>query len=125
MEAAVRRAGSLDSNERTALSRLRRVTDRLPQSREALSFGHPAFEVLSKAYAVLDRYEGAGCLWLRVDPMEREALLVRPGWFPSPHDPGRAALCCRIDALDWRRAGRLIRMSYALALLKAPSRRPR
>lgn len=122
-EPPVRPARSLDPDERAALARVRRVASRLPGSRETRSFGHPAFEVAGRAYAVLDRYGGAACLWLRVDPMERSALLSRPGWFVSPHDPRRAALICRLDALDWRCAGRLIRMSYALTGLKALPRR--
>lgn len=102
--------------------RLRRVAARLPGSREARSFGHPAFLVAGQAYAVLDRYAAAPCLWLKVDPMERRALLARRGWFAAPYDPRRSALCCRLDALDWRRVRRLMRMSYTLTKLKPPRR---
>ena len=118
----VRPPRTLDAEELSALARLRRVAADLPGSREARSFGHPAFRVGGKAYAVLDRYAGTPCLWLKVDPMERRALLARPGWHAAPYDPRRAALCCRLDAIDWRRVRRLLRMSYALANLKPPRR---
>ena len=118
----MRPSRTLDAEELSALARLRRLAARLPGSREALSFGHPAFLTGGKAYAVLDRYKGAPCLWLKVDPMERRALLAHPGWFAAPYDPRHAALCCRLDAVDWRRLQRLLRMSYALTNLKPPRR---
>jgi predicted DNA-binding protein (MmcQ/YjbR family) len=110
--------------ERRALERLRRISARLADCTETRSFGHPAFKVGGKAFAVLDRYGGKPCLWLRIDPMERDARLAEPGWFPSPYDPRRAALCCRLESLDWRRLARRVRDSYALAALR-PARRAR
>jgi hypothetical protein len=46
----------------------------------------PASRVSSRA--------GRDCLWLRVAASDRERLLKRRGWFPSPYDPRRTALCC-------------------------------
>jgi predicted DNA-binding protein (MmcQ/YjbR family) len=119
----MRTAAVLGPLERRALERLRRISARLPGSTATRSFGHPTFKVAGKSFIVLDRYGGEPCLWLRVDPMERDARLAEPGWFPSPYDPRRVALCCRLESLDWRRLAGRVRDSYTLAALRAPSRR--
>ena len=121
----MRASSSGDALERRAVERLTRISARLPDSGATRSFGHPAFKVGGKSYAVIDRYGGKPCLWLRIDPMERKARLAEPGWFPSPYDPRRLALCCRLDSLDWRRLGRRVRDSYALVALKMPRARRR
>jgi len=119
----VRKVRALDADERVALERLRRIVRSLDGSVETLSFGHPAFKVAGNTYAVLDRYGGGKCLWLRVDPMDRADRLAEPGWFASPYDPRRTALCCRLEAIDWRRMGARVRSSYALAALKVARRK--
>ena len=73
-------------------------------------------------HAVLDRYGGYECLWLRVGPMERAGLLASPGWFESPYDPRRTALCCRLESIDWRRMRALVRRSHSLAAPHAGTR---
>jgi predicted DNA-binding protein (MmcQ/YjbR family) len=114
---------ALSPRESRALEHLRRIAARLPGSAETVTFGHPTFRVGGKTYAVLDRYDGHECLWLRVDPMARARLRAAPGWFESPYDPRRTALCCRLEAIDWRRARALVRMSHALAALGPVKRR--
>jgi hypothetical protein len=81
---------------------------------EVKSFGHPTFTIRGSAFAVIDRYAGRDCLWLRIDPMNRAEFLKIPGWFASPYDPKSLALCCELDRFDWRRLGRLLRLSYQL-----------
>jgi predicted DNA-binding protein (MmcQ/YjbR family) len=98
-----------------ALQGLRRICATLPDCAETVSFGNPAFRRGAKAFAVLDRYKGRACLWVRVSPARRGALLSQEGWFASPYDPHETALCCRLDALDWGAAPELIEASYALA----------
>ncbi len=115
----------LDAAERRALARLRRLAAPLDGAVEVRSFGHPAFKAAGRLFAVLDRYRGEPCLWLRVDPLERTALIARRGWFAAPYDPRCAALCCRLEAIDWRRIGARVRDSYALATLGSGARRPR
>jgi len=105
----------LSPQEGLALERLRRIAGGLPGSEEGLTFAHPTFKVAGKAFAVLDRYHGSECLWLRVDSMERAGLLASPGRFESPYDPRRTALCCRLESIDWRRMRALVRRSHALA----------
>jgi len=106
-----------------ALQRLRRIAGALPGAAETVTFGHPTFKVAGKAFAVLDDYGGRDCLWLRVGATERASLLASPGWFESPYDPRRAALCCRLESIDWRLIGPLVWKSHALALPRGDGRR--
>jgi hypothetical protein len=113
--AARRRPPAPSTAARSALARLRRACADWGGVSEAPSFGHPALRVRGVPFAVLDRYRGHACLWLRVAPPERAALLATHGWFPAPYDPRQGALCVRLEAIDWRRIRPLLRISYALA----------
>jgi predicted DNA-binding protein (MmcQ/YjbR family) len=106
---------ALSPQENLALERLRGIAGSLPGSVESVTFTHPTFKVAGRTFAVLDRYHGRECLWLRVDPMERAGLLAASGWFESPYDPRRTALCCDLESIDWRRMRALVRRSHALA----------
>ena len=119
----MRKQRLLSKPEAVALARLQRMTARLAGALETVSFGHPTFAIGGKAFAVLDRYSGEECLWVRVDPLERARLLAGDGWRESPYDPRRLALICPLTAIDWRRIGRQVRSSYQLAALAAPRRR--
>ena len=116
------RAGSSPPKS-LVLERLRRIAGELQGTEETVTFGHPTFKVGGKTFAVLDRYGGHECLWLRVGPTERAGLLASPGWFESPYDPRRIALCCRLGSIDWRRLRPLVRRSHALAVPRAGTRR--
>ena len=118
----MRKQRPLSEAETLALERLRRLAEPLAGVSETLSFGHPTFTIRGNAFAVLDRYSGEECLWVRVDPLERAGLLASAGWRESPYDPRRAALICSLTATDWRRIGRQFRTSYRLAALRAPKR---
>ncbi len=104
-----------------ALTRLRGIASGLRESAETVSFGHPAFAVRGRTFAVLDRYGGHDCLWLRVMPAVRAEVLGSKGWSASPYDPRGTALICRLDAIDWRKLRTRVRESHALAAL-APSK---
>ena len=111
-----KRARELTAPAISALGRLRTVAGILADVDESLAFGNPTFRVNRRAFAVVDRYRGRDCLWLRVAAADRQPLLKRPGWFPSPYDPRRTALCCALEQFDWRRLRPLLRASYNLAL---------
>jgi hypothetical protein len=106
---------TLSPDARAAIQRLRRHVAPFDDVTETLTFGNPTFQTHGKTFAVLDRYQGADCLWLRVDSMERPTLLKMPGWFAAPYDPRQSALCIRLDAIDWRRISSHIRISRLLA----------
>jgi hypothetical protein len=110
------RARELSSLAIVAVGRVRTAAGTLADAEESLTFGNPTFRVNRRAFAVVDRYQGRDCLWLRVAAADRERLLKRRGWFPSPYDPHRSALCCALEQFDWRRFRPLLRASYSLAL---------
>ena len=110
----------LSAPAEAALARLRRLVGGWDGLEERQSFGHPAFHVGARPFAVLDHYQDADCLWLRIPADERAQLLATPGWFAAPYDPRRTALCVRLDAIDWRRIRARVRISYALAATPQP-----
>jgi len=114
-ENLMRPSRALSPQEGLALEHLRHIAGGLQGSVECVTFAHPTFKVAGRTFAVLDRYHGSECLWLRVHPMERASLLSSHGWFESPYDPRRTALCCRLESIDWRRMPALVRRSHALA----------
>jgi hypothetical protein len=116
-----KRARDLTSSAIDALERLRTAASGLPNVEESITFGNPTFRVNRRAFAVIDRYSGCDCLWLRVAASDRELLLKRRGWFASPYDPRQTALCCALEQFDWRRLRPLLRASYELAM--PPSRK--
>jgi predicted DNA-binding protein (MmcQ/YjbR family) len=103
------------------LIKLRKICEALPRVEEISTFGNPGFKAGRKAFAILDFYQGQDCLWLRIDPAERTELLARPGWFASPYDPRKTALCCELSAVKWNLVKPLVRRSYALSG-EAPNR---
>lgn len=108
-----RRPSSLASA--AALKRVRGAAATLTDVEETTTFGNPTFKVRRKSFAVIDHYDERDCLWLRVSVADRERLLKCRGWFPSPYDPRRTALCCALEQFDWRRLRSLLRASYELA----------
>ena len=114
---------TLNSTANVAVTRLRAAAASLAGAEESVSFGNPTFRVNRKAFAVIDRYHDRDCLWLRVESVERERLLERCGWFASPYDPRRTALCCELDQFDWRSLRPLLRASYDLALRESSKAR--
>ena len=115
---------SLNAAALDALKKVRSALAPLDDVEETASYGNPTFKVGGKAFAVLDFYEGRDCLWMLVDAVERQERLSTRGWFLSPYDPRKTALCCSLDALDWRRAKAFLRGSYQLARLSKSKRKP-
>ena len=125
MSAVSRGARVLSPSARTGLEKLRRACGPLGDYEERTSFGHPAFYAAGKSFAIIDFYDGTDCLWLRIDCDRRSELLRTPGWFASPYDPRRDALCCQLKVIDWRRIRPLLRRSYEIARLPKKNSPPR
>lgn len=87
-----------------ALERVRTVAATLSEVEESLSFGNPTFRV-----------NRDDCLRLHFGALDRERFLKGPGWFVSPYDRHRTALCCALERFDWCRLRSLLRASYGLA----------
>ena len=95
-----------------ALERLRAACRDWPGVIETTSWGNPTFEANGKAFAVLDRYRGSYCIWVRCGRERRAALLGQQGYFPAPYDQRKEAVCRKLEKLDWRRFGKVLRESY-------------
>jgi len=115
----------LSAHALKAREKIRATLKDLDDIEETTTYGNPTFKVGGRAFGVLDSYEGRDCLWMLVDAIERDQLLSERGWFPSPYDPRKTALCCYLDAIDWRRAKPLLRSSYEIARSSKSKRRPR
>ena len=121
---ASRSARTPSAEAKTWLAKLKRWTAALPGVDCTTTFGNPTFKVKGRAFLVLDRYRDTDCLWLRVAPVRRATLVAQPGWFPSPYDPKRQALCVALDSIDGRTIRSLVRASYAQAA-EPPAKRKR
>jgi len=95
-----------------ALTRLRAECADWPGVTETTGWGNPTFKANRKSFAVLDRYQGGYCIWLRCDPARREALLGEEGFFSAPYDKNETAICRRLGGLDWDGFRGLLRHSY-------------
>ena len=111
-----KRTRELTSATIVALEHVRAAVRTLADVEESLTFGNPTFLVNQRAFAVFDRYQGRDCLWLRVAAADREGLLKRRGWFPSPYDPHQTALCCTLEQFDWGALRPLLHASYNLTV---------
>ena len=106
---------ALSPHALAALDHLGALSADLGEVEEAVSYGNPALKTKGRPFAVLDCYKGVDCLWLRVAPDAREALLTRPGWFASPYDPLRKALCVDLRMIDWGSVKPLLDESWSLS----------
>ena len=95
-----------------ALERLRAECADWPGVTETTSWGNPTFKANGKAFAVLDRYSGSYCVWLRCGSEQRQALVEREGYFPAPYDRQKQAVCRSLEGLNWSRFRRVLRQSY-------------
>lgn len=110
-----RAARILSDEAKSWLAKLKRWGANFPNVDCTTTFGNPTFKFKGRTFLVLDRYRETDCLWLRVVHTRRATLLAQPGWFASPYDPKRQALCVELSAIDGRTIRTLIRASYAQA----------
>ena len=101
-----------DGDWDAALVELRGVCLAMPGVTETLSYGNPAFKMGKTAFAVLDIYRGATCVWLLCGSPAREALLAREGFFEAPYDKAKAAVCGSVAGLDWADFAPVVRGAY-------------
>ena len=99
-----------------ALNRLRALCAEWPGVAETTGWGNPTFEANGQAFAVLDRYQGSYCIWVRCGSARREALLKLQGYFPAPYDRKKQAVCRKLEWMDWKRFGKVLRESYEGAM---------
>jgi predicted DNA-binding protein (MmcQ/YjbR family) len=95
-----------------ALERLRAECADWPGVTETTGWGNPTFKANGTTFAVLDRYSGSYCVWLRCGSERRRALVEREGYFPAPYDRQKQAVCRRLEGLDWGEFRGVLRASY-------------
>jgi predicted DNA-binding protein (MmcQ/YjbR family) len=100
------------------VKRLRKICLRLPETTEGASFGNIAFRAGKRPFVVLDRYKGADCIFVYVEPGLRDALLRDKHFFKAPYDLREQGLCRTLEAIDWKQMQALIGGSYRLVALK-------
>jgi predicted DNA-binding protein (MmcQ/YjbR family) len=85
---------------------------RLPEVSEGVSFGNVAFRAGKRPFVVLDNYKGVDCIFIYVDPGQRDELLSDKRFFKAPYDPREKGLCRSLVAIDWKEMKALIETSY-------------
>jgi predicted DNA-binding protein (MmcQ/YjbR family) len=109
---------STKSNRDRVLKKLRTLCLRLPEVSEGISFGNVAFRAGSRPFVVLDKYKGTECIFLYVDPGQRDELLSDKHFFKAPYDPREKGLCRSLVAIDWKEMKALIKTSYRQVAIK-------
>jgi hypothetical protein len=108
----------LDKAAGAALLRLRKICLGLPNVTECLTFGNPTFKAGAKTFAVLDRYKGDYCVWVRCDPqLRKQLLLTDTAFFPAPYDKAGAAICRKLQAMNWVKFKPMILASHGRAIV--------
>lgn len=105
-----------DPGYREALATLRAEVAAWPGVVETKSWGNPTFKANGRSFAVLDRYKGKYCIWVRCAGERRERLLAQPGYYTAPYDRRNTALCRLLDRLDWNEFRGVLRESYENAM---------
>lgn len=91
----------------------------LPDTTAGVSFGtNPTFRVGKRTFAVIDRYNGADYLYLKIDPELRQGLLEMSGWRVAPYDPHQKALLWEVQAVDPHTLDQWVMHSFRQVALK-------
>jgi predicted DNA-binding protein (MmcQ/YjbR family) len=89
-----------------------------PEASESPSWGHPNFKAGRKVFAAFERFGGQPSIAFRLDPVDVDLLLARPGFFATPYGRGQWASLRANGRIDWRLVARLLDRSYRLVALK-------
>ena len=104
--------------ERPVFARLRRVCLALPDTTEAIAWGHPVFKLGKKSYCALEILKGRPSVALGATPADVKRLMKKKDFFGTPY--GRLVYVSRwLDGnINWRELETLVKRSYKLALDK-------
>jgi hypothetical protein len=101
---------------------VREIAGALPAAEESTTYGQPVFKVAGKLFVWMSPHRDAqGALALRVDPDEKEVVLVSSPdvYFTVPHYDGFPAVLVRLDRIDPEELRERIEDAW---LLRAPKR---
>jgi predicted DNA-binding protein (MmcQ/YjbR family) len=100
---------------RPVFARLRRACLSLPETVEAVAWGHPNFKAGGRTFCALEIIKGRPSVALRASPADIRRVKPKEGYFSTPY--GRNVWVSRwLDGrVNWREIEALIRNSYRAA----------
>jgi predicted DNA-binding protein (MmcQ/YjbR family) len=101
-----------------SLMQLRTLCLALPETSEALAWGHPVFKAGSKTFAAIEPIEGRPSMAFRLDPVDVDLLLRKPHFFETPYGRGLWVSAWADAKLDWKLVSDLVERSYRIVALK-------
>ncbi|HLX44259.1 MAG TPA: MmcQ/YjbR family DNA-binding protein [Bryobacteraceae bacterium] len=107
------------------LKRLRSACARIPDSSETVTFGHPAFQVSGKTYAVLEEYKGELSICVRVEKSVQDVFLDDARFYRTPYIGKHGWVSLKVYAapLDWDEIAQLLAGSRELVAAQGRRRR--
>lgn len=105
-----------------ALRRLRTLVRKWSSVVETQSWGHPNWKRGARQFASLDFYRGEAAVCFKCTPVIQELLAGQRHYFLAPYAAHRGWVCRTLqEPLDWAELVGLIKESYALVALSAPT----
>jgi len=103
------------------LEKLRKVCLALPDSEECVSFGHPAFRMRGKIFAVLEKHKGELGICVKVGKNLQGIFLNDPRFFRTPYIGKHGWVTLRVHAarLNWTEVADLVKGSRSLVTFLA------
>ncbi len=100
--------------EEAVLKKLRKACLRLPEATETVTFGHPAFQVRKKTFAVLEEYKGELGICVKVGTLLQDVFLKDARFFRTPYIGKYGWVTLRVHAarLNWKEIAALVKGSY-------------
>ena len=104
---------------RPVFARLRGMCLALPDTTEAVAWGHPNFRVGKRTFCALEILKGRPSVALSATAADVQRLMKKKDFFGTPY--GRMAYVSRwLDGtINWRELETLVKKSYRLATSKA------
>ena len=109
--------GDAKASPDSILRQLRKRCMALPFATEAVSFGHPTFQVKGKTFAVLEDYKGDLSICLKVGKNMQGILVADPRFYRTPYIGKHGWVSLKVYAapLDWNEIDELLMGSHELA----------
>src|SRR5262245_31582748 len=98
------------------LTRLRKISNQLPDVTETVSFGHPTFQTGGKTFAVFEQYKGELGLAMKVEKELQQVFLKDPRFYSTPYIGKHGWVTLRMEGapIRWTEVRDLLRGSHRL-----------
>lgn len=115
---------SQKTTEKQVIERLRQICAVLPESREIVTHGHPAFSNNKGIFLVLENYRGDLSLCVNVGLEAQGIFLKDKRFYRTPYigHRGWVSLRLRAAAINWEEIDELVRGSHQLVLQRNRSK---